>query len=80
MTESDLKEAMARVEEKLEALIERIDRKSEIDEEWLHDHELRLRDLEKKQHNLMGKLVALMVMVMTGISILVAWLTSIWRG
>ena len=80
MSEQDLGEAMARVETKIEALIERIDRVTEENSKWLHEHELRIRDLENKQHMLIGKLVALMVIGMAGISGIMAWLTGIWRG
>ena len=63
---------LARVETKIEALTDRID--------WLadsiQDHETRIRSLEDKHSLLIGKLTALMIITVTAVSLVSAWIST----
>lgn len=69
---TEISKGLVRVEEKIEALSHRI--------EWvadsIQDHETRIRALEDKHSLLIGKLTALMIISITTVSVILAWIST----
>jgi uncharacterized protein YaaN involved in tellurite resistance len=68
--------SIARMEEKLENIIDRLDKIQKDNQKCHEDHEDRIRDLEKTSQNLSGKLMAVSMGISAGIAFVIAWITS----
>jgi len=76
MNDTEVGESIARIEVQLKAVIEKLDQTIKSNTKCVDDHEKRIRELEDKQSLLMGKLTALMVVAVSAVSIVIAWVST----
>ena len=73
-------EALIRMEGRLDAVLQQLERQDTYFHKCNDDHEARLREIEDWKHTMIGKFAAIGLAIAAGLSVVVSWITSFFIG
>ncbi len=74
--ENTIPVAIARIEEKLDAIENSLNRVIADNQKCHEDHEIRIREIERVQNMFVGKMLAITAIFSAGVGYIVSWLAQ----
>ena len=75
---SELLEALIRLEGRMDAMMDRLDRQETTLHKCMDDHEDRIRALESWMYRIIGKFAIISVAIAAGVGVLTSWVATFW--